>query len=41
MVATWVYKFVAGSSPNFIAQNLLEGTLKVRRFKFVTQNKRR
>ena len=30
MVATWVYKFVAGSSPNFIAQNLL-----------VTQNERR
>ena len=41
LVPTWAYKFVAGSSPNFIAQNLLVGTtLKVRRLKFVTQNER-
>ena len=37
---TWVCKFVARSYPNFIVQNLLVGTLKVRRFKFVTQNER-
>ena len=30
----------SGSSSNFIAQNLLVGTLKVRHLKFVTQNER-
>ena len=31
LVPTWVFKFVAGLSPNFIAQNLLAGTPKFRR----------
>ena len=41
LVPTWVYKFVTGSLPHFIAQNLLEGTPKVYCFKFVNKNERR
>ena len=41
LTPTWFYKFVSDSSPNFIAQNLLVGTRKVRRLKFVTQKERR
>ena len=41
LVPTRVYKFADGSWPSFIAQNLLVGTLKVHRLRFVTQNEMR